>query len=131
MTSLTLFLLLLALAATFYLSVRISVFMGKRAICKVVNTFRANDAFDPQRALPLEEMGLTARPKLFSLGLRDYKPYAVQALMQAQVIQATFDDRYYLSEKEEEDLERRTKLSCDIPGIPRVTPESRSGKVKR
>ncbi len=119
MDSIALVLLLFLMAALFFISTRISIYMTKRAICKVVNIFRTNDAVDPSSAMPLGTMGLSDRPRLFSFGLRDYKPYAIQALVQAQVIQTTVDGRYYLSGREEKEFEQKTSLACNIEGIPR------------
>ncbi|MBI2855042.1 MAG: hypothetical protein HYX87_09030 [Chloroflexi bacterium] len=130
MDAVVLFVMLLVLVATLYASARISIYMTKRSICKVVSIFRANDAVDPPRARPLEEMGLSDRPKFFNFGLRDYKPYAIHALVKAQIIQATFEGRYYLSEREEKELEQRTGLTCDVQGVPRNTPGSGNSKVK-
>lgn len=79
------------------ISFRISAYLMKRAVCTVVEIFRQNNAIQFQNAMTLEDLGL-GPPPLFKLR-RDYKPYAVQMLVQSSIIRMTPDDRFYLVEE--------------------------------
>jgi hypothetical protein len=70
----------------------------KRAVDQVVAAFERNDALHAGSARTIEELGLGPRSFLQGLGrVRDFKPYALQALMKAEVVRQTEDGRYYLS----------------------------------
>lgn len=71
----------------------------RRAALQILEIFRKHKAVGQDRALPLEDLGL--RPpgspqRLFRR--RDYKPRALQALIQANIIMLTEAGRYYLVE---------------------------------
>jgi hypothetical protein len=71
----------------------------KRAIPKVIRIFREHSAIGINNAKTLDELGL--RPKGMLEGMfrgRDYKQYALSALMRAEIIQMTEDGRLYLLE---------------------------------
>ena len=71
----------------------------KRAIPQVIRIFREYNAIGSKNAKTLDELGL--RPKGMTgqmFRARDYKQYAVSALMKAEIIQMTEDGRLYLSE---------------------------------
>ncbi len=87
------------LIAMLALAFRLSLFMAKRAVCKVIATFRDFEAVDYQNALPLELMGLSPRPFLSLRLFRDYRPWALQTLVQAGVVRMAFEGAYYLSEE--------------------------------
>ncbi len=73
--------------------------MTRRAVKQVINIFRKNKALSPENARTIDELGLrplSFRQRLFRA--RDYKPRAMNALVQAEVIQYTDDGRLYLSE---------------------------------
>ncbi len=91
--------LILVLVIFMVLSFRISLYLARRAICKVIGIFRDNDARDYSRALPLTILGLAPRP-LFSFRLlRDYKPWALQTLVQSGVVRMAQEGNFYLSEE--------------------------------
>jgi len=74
-------------------------FMIKRAIHSVIRIFRQHNAVTIRDAKTMEELGLNPKPFLErALRLRDYKPYALQILRNANVIQQTEDGRLYLDE---------------------------------
>ncbi len=76
-------------------------FLTKRAAKKVVKIFRVHNALDVNSARSAAEMGLAAKP-FFSLarfGTRDWKPKALQLLLEVGVIQVTPDNRLYLVEE--------------------------------
>jgi len=69
----------------------------KRAVNQVVAIFERNSALDVRSAKTIEELGL--RPPTFLEGMmrmRDFKPYALQILMKADVVRHTDGGRLYL-----------------------------------
>jgi len=87
--------IIVAILAMFY----IPRLMINRAIHAVIRILRQNNAVTIRDAKTTEELGLN--PKTFmeqALKLRDYKPYALQILRNADIIQTTEDGRLYLDE---------------------------------
>lgn len=83
-------------------------FMVKRAMGRVVQAFRAQNATNLKNARTLEELGL--QPRGFIDGMfrgRDYKPFALDLLRRAEIILTTEDGKLYLSE----DRLSRTELT--------------------
>jgi hypothetical protein len=71
----------------------------KRAVSQVVAIFERNSALDARSAKTIDELGL--RPSTFLEGmlrLRDFKPYALQILMNTEVVRQTVGGRLYLSQ---------------------------------
>lgn len=71
----------------------------KRAIRQVIQIFRKHNATDRKNAKTIDELGL--RPPGVMEGMfrgRDFKPYALSALIKAEIIQRTEDGKLYLSE---------------------------------
>ena len=72
----------------------------RRAIPKVVPIFRRSNAVDIKNAKTLDELGLKLPSMMHTIfGRRDYKRYALQALIRAEIIQVTEDGKFYLSEE--------------------------------
>ena len=74
-------------------------FMMKRAISRVIGTFRQQYALDAKSARTLQELGLA--PRGFMEGMfrgRDYRPYALNILQKGDIVVVTEDGRLYLSE---------------------------------
>jgi hypothetical protein len=72
----------------------------KRAINQVVAIFEHNNALDVRSARTIDELGL--KPPTFldrMMRMRDFKPYALQILMKAEVILQTDGGRLYLSQE--------------------------------
>jgi len=64
-----------------------------------VAIFERNNALDARSAKTIDELGLRPRTFLEGIGrIRDFKPYALQALMDAGVIKQTDGGRLYLSQ---------------------------------
>jgi hypothetical protein len=104
--------LILVMLILLVLSFRLSMSLARRAICKVISIFRQNNAVQYERALPLDSMGLRATNQLFAFRLlRDYKPWAIQTLMQAGVIRAAATNTFYLSE---DTLRQYPGVSCPV-----------------
>ena len=98
MSTSALFIVLIAILAIlgFFVLPRIRI---KRAINQVVALFERNSALDARSAKTVDELGLT--PPTFLEGMlrmRDFKPYALQILMKADVILQTDSGRLYLAQ---------------------------------
>ena len=71
----------------------------RRAINQVVTIFEHDSVLDARSARTVDELGL--RPPTFLEGMlrmRDFKPYALQILMKAEVVCQTDGGRLYLSQ---------------------------------
>ena len=71
----------------------------RHAIRQVIQIFKEHNATDIKNAKTVDELGL--RPRSMMEGMfrgRDYKPYALSALIRAEIIQTTEDGKLYLSE---------------------------------
>lgn len=74
--------------------------MYRRAAIQIIEIFRKHQAVGKDRARSLDELGLRppgSHQRLFRK--RDYKPRALQALIQAGVILPAENDKYYLVEE--------------------------------
>jgi len=72
----------------------------KRAIRQVISIFRKNNAINAKNAKTIDELGLRPRGMLEGMFKgRDYKTYALSALMRAEIVQQTEDERLYLLEE--------------------------------
>jgi len=92
--------------ALFVLSIIIVAILGffvlprmriRRAVRQVVGIFERHSALDVRSAKTIDELGL--RPPTFLEGMlrmRDFKPYALQILMNAEVVCQTDGGRLYL-----------------------------------
>jgi len=72
---------------------------SKRALRQVIQVFRNNSATDIKNAKTVDELGLkspTMREEMFHR--RDFKPYALNSLIKAEIIRRTEDGRLYLAE---------------------------------
>ena len=71
----------------------------RRAVSQVVAILERNSAVDVRSAKTINELGL--RPPTFLEGMlrmRDFKPYALQILMQTEVVRQTDGGRLYLAQ---------------------------------
>ena len=69
----------------------------RRAIKQVVGIFERNNALDVRSARTIDELRLKPRTFLEGMGrIRDFKPYALQILMNAEVVCQTDGGRLYL-----------------------------------
>ncbi len=74
--------------------------MVARAIPQVINTFRKQNAVGIENARTLEELGFKPRVLFDRMtSTRDYKPRALQLLIQTKVVQTTEDGKVYLSKE--------------------------------
>ena len=71
----------------------------KRAAHQVIRIFRAYNAIGIKNAKTVDELGLKPRAMLEMMFRgRDYKQYALSALMKAEIIKRTEDEKLYLLE---------------------------------
>jgi hypothetical protein len=96
-------LLLLILWAAFILLTAfvIQSFMVRRAIFKVIRIFQDNHSLCSEGYKTIDELGLRAKSfleRMFHFGLRDYKPYALQALIRAEIVRSASDGKVCLLE---------------------------------
>ena len=71
----------------------------KRAIPQVIQMFRDHNAIGIKNAKAEEELGFKRRSMLEGMFMpRDYKPYALTALIRMEIIQMTEDGKLYLAE---------------------------------
>lgn len=69
----------------------------RRAIKQVVTTFERNSALDVRSAKTIDELKLKPRTFLQGIGrIRDFKPYALKILMDAEIVCQTDGGRLYL-----------------------------------
>jgi hypothetical protein len=72
----------------------------KRAMTQVIRTFCSYNALGVGNSKTAEELGLVPPGLIHRLTrLRDYKPYALQILKQAGVVQMTEDGKLYMTEE--------------------------------
>ena len=93
-TALLILLIIILAILGFFVVPRIRI---KRAVNQVVAIFERNNALDARSAKTIDELRL--RPPTFLEGMmrmRDFKPYALQILMNAEVVYQTDGGRLYL-----------------------------------
>jgi hypothetical protein len=86
-------LILMLLATTF-----LPQWQLRRAVRKVIRDFRSQGAVSPDKAIAWETLGFN-RPRSMVQTLfkgRDWRGYAIQALMKAEMIKADDDGKVYL-----------------------------------
>jgi hypothetical protein len=88
-----LFLVLVFIATRYGIAWRI-----KRACVFVIRDLERRDALNPDNAVELPY----AKAEFFRMGLRDFRPKAVQGLVQAGVIGMTPEGRYFLLKRMDE-----------------------------
>ena len=91
--------LILAIIALFVLAFFISNWRTKRAVSQVIDVFRKANAVGIKNAKTAYELGLEPKRMYMRLGLRDFKPRALQILQQAEIVKMTGDGKLYLAEE--------------------------------
>jgi phosphatidylglycerophosphate synthase len=93
-------LILLAFMALFLLAAfAIQGLLVRRAAFQVIKIFRKNHSLCSEGYKTIEELGLqppSFMERMFHFGLRDFKPFALQALIQAGVVRDTSDGKVCL-----------------------------------
>ncbi len=70
----------------------------RRAGAGIIKDLERRKALDPDSAVELPY----ARPNLFRIGMRDFRPKAVAALVQGEIVAQTADGKYYLKKRPHE-----------------------------
>lgn len=71
-----------------------------RTIPDVIKIFKNHDAIGLKNAKTVEELGLTSQTMVQRMWKpRDYKPRALQLLLNANIVQMTEDGKLYISEE--------------------------------
>ena len=82
----------------------------RRAIPQVIRIFRDHNAIGIKNAKAAEELGLGPKGMIGQLfNRRDYKQYAVNTLIQVEIIQVTEDGKLFMSQ------EKLTEYGLDRP----------------
>jgi hypothetical protein len=89
----TIFFILLVIGAL-YMALRIAGWKMKKASDFIVRDLKEKKAFDPASAVALPY----AKSPLLRIGLRDYRPSALEELIKQDVVRALDGGRYYLRE---------------------------------
>ena len=88
-------LILILLLAAFFLPQ----LMTSRAIVQVIKIFKKHNAINIKNAKTLQELGLEKKSIWQQMGtFRDYKPRALQVLVNANIIGMTQEEKFYLNE---------------------------------
>ena len=67
----------------------------RRTATLIMRDLERQEAFDPGSAVDLPY----AKPQYFRFGLRDYRPKALESLLQSGIIGKTETDKYYLIQR--------------------------------
>ncbi len=94
----------------FSLAIAVSMWRTRRAVVAVVRIFREDNAIDAENAKTAVELGLNKKAFVERMvTTRDYKPDALQALIEARVVVVLDDGRLYLSEKNVDNIPQLKK----------------------
>jgi hypothetical protein len=87
-------LMVLLTIGAFILTIRIAGWKMKRACAFILRDLKEKKAFDPGSAVVLPY----SKTSLFHIGMRDYRPKALKALVEIGDVRMLEGDRYYLRE---------------------------------
>jgi len=85
-------LMVLLTVGVLYLTLRITAWKMKRACEFIIRDLKEKGALDPASAVQLPY----SKSSLFSLGMRDYRPRALEQLIKLEVVRLLEGERYYL-----------------------------------
>jgi hypothetical protein len=97
---------LMILVALFF---ALSIYLQRSAIIAVIKLFRKNNALDMNNAKTSEELGI--QPKKFigpMFKRRDYKPQALDFLLNLKIVKVTEENRLYFSEEDFASIQERS-----------------------
>ncbi|MDO9534407.1 MAG: hypothetical protein Q7J85_03535 [Bacillota bacterium] len=78
----------------------LSIYLQRSAIIAVVKIFRKNNALEVNNAKTSKELGILPKKLIGPMfKRRDYKPQALDFLLNVQVVKVTEDNRLYFSEE--------------------------------
>jgi len=96
-------LLILMIWAALFLSAAFVVqgLLIRRAVFQAIRIFQDKHSLCSEGSKTIDELGMRAKSfmeRMFHFGLRDYKPYALQALIRAGIVRKTSDGKVCLLE---------------------------------
>jgi hypothetical protein len=86
---------IILLIGVYFLSRRVQMWRMRRAYASVLKDLRARGAGDASSAVKIPY----ARKKIFNVGMKDFRPKAVEFLVMNDLIGRTPEDTFYLKEK--------------------------------
>lgn len=93
------FIFILVIIGLLVLAFFLSRMRMKRSLQQVIKIFREKGALDPHNAMTKEELGITPQSIIERMyKVRDYKPYALQLMVEAEIIIFDEEGKFYLSE---------------------------------
>ena len=92
--------LVLSMGGLLFLAIMGSRFLARQAVCQVVSTFREKNATRPEMAITFREIGISVWAPFIGVNgiVRDYRPWALDKLVQAGVVRTAERGMFYLSE---------------------------------
>lgn len=84
------------LIAVYMLTRKINAWRIKRAYLRIINDLKKKEALDESSAIPVPY----ARESILRVGVRDFRPKALQFLVASGIVGVTEAGRYYLKNKE-------------------------------
>jgi hypothetical protein len=86
----------IVLLGVLILVLRIAGWKIKKAADAIITDLKKQGAFDPASAVPLPY----SKASSFHIGLRDYRPKALELLVKQDIVRALAESKYYLREQE-------------------------------
>lgn len=84
------------LIAVYMLTRKISAWRMKRAYLSIIEDFKRNEALDESSAITIPY----ARDSIFRVGVRDFRPKALQLLVASGIVGVTEAGKYYMKNKD-------------------------------
>lgn len=98
LSSIDLLIIVIAIAALIIAAIFIPRYMVLNAMKKILKTMINNDAISPQNAQTAEQIGIKRGAMWDSMFRgRDYRPQALNTLVESEIVVNTMDGRYYIS----------------------------------
>ena len=83
------------LIGVYMLTRKVNAWRIKRAYLRIIKDLERKEAFTPASAIPLPY----TRENIFRVGVRDFRPKALQFLIASNIVGVTESGTYYLREK--------------------------------
>jgi hypothetical protein len=92
---------ILLLAGLFILALALPTIRLRRALRAVIKIFQKHNAVDAMSAKTKSELGFRPKSLLERAGtVRDFRPHALQVLIEARIVRVTEEEKLYLSEED-------------------------------
>lgn len=100
-------LMVLLTIGVLFLTLRVAAWQMKRACLRIIRDLKQQGAVDVASAVPLSY----SKTSIFRIGMRDYRPKALEQLVKLDVVRFLEGGRYYLRESQVPDI--LVKLGAD------------------